>query len=162
MFQKDETSHYHRRHLRYRKGSCPTPPVRRMADRHSRKTPVSSRRFPANRTRTDKNSVTGRHSGRQCRKAGCAYPSIGRYGFIFAQFRHRFPEYGIEYGNRVEYRTYQCRRFHTNGGYRFFLFQEQWRRTSCGHQFDCRNQRSGSCPCLFCNEALSEYIHRCS
>ena len=54
MFQKDETSHYHRRHLRYRKGSCPTPPVRRMADRHSGKTPVSSRRVPANRTGTDK------------------------------------------------------------------------------------------------------------
>lgn len=99
---------YHRRHLRYRKGSCPTPPVRRMADRHSGKTPVSSRRFPANRTGTDKNSITGRHSGRQCRKAGCAYPSIRRYGFIFAQFRHRFPEYGIEYGNRAEYHTYQC------------------------------------------------------
>lgn len=106
--------------------------------------------------------VTGRHSGRQCRKAECAYPSIRRYGFIFAQFRHRFPEYGIEYGNRAEYRTHQCRRFHTNGGYRFFLFQEQWRRTSCGHQFDCRNQRSGSCPCLFCNEAFSEHIHRCA
>lgn len=28
-----------------------------------------SRRFPANRTGTDKNSITGRHSGRQCRKA---------------------------------------------------------------------------------------------
>lgn len=111
------------RHLRYRKGSCPTPPVRRMADRHSGKTPVSSRRVPANRTGTDKNSVTGRHSGRQCRKAECAYPSIRRYGFIFAQFRHRFPEYGIEYGNRAEYRTYQCRRFHTNGGYRFSYFR---------------------------------------
>ena len=76
----------------------PTPPVRRMADRHSGQTPVSSRRFPANRTGTDKNSITGRHSGRQCRKTGCAYPSIGRYGFISAQFRHRFPKYGFEDG----------------------------------------------------------------
>ena len=31
-------------------------------------------------------------------------------------------EEGIEYGNRAEYRTYQCRRFHTDGGYRIFLF----------------------------------------
>lgn len=33
-----------------------------------------------------------------------------------------FQNMDLKMGNRAEYRTYQCRRFHTNGGYRFFLF----------------------------------------
>ena len=62
--------------------------------------------------------------------------------------------------NRIEHRTYQCRRIYPNGNRRFRLFQKNgWRTYRC-NQFHSGHQGAGCSTRLLRHQAVSEYVHR--